>query len=251
MTALDDEHVGQLVRAIRVFRGWTPQALAERADVDVKTIRTLESGKRWPQDTTQRRIEDALRIPGGTIEIAREDHEYRRRFLRLVKDTEPSEVAWLDPDDVSPSGTGSPPPEDAAVNLTEMTHAELVDLLKSGHDVGPQVIDLMEDRFPAAYATESEKRQFQSIRNEFAHTHRLLTPMRNIPEVDRQYVMQLLAAVIATIALTEGIESRIASGSANQSEPGLAERLDRAAGVRGGVSEIDYGDDGGKKAGGP
>ncbi|QRY48097.1 helix-turn-helix transcriptional regulator [Mycolicibacterium boenickei] len=112
MTNTDDLHVGQLVRDIRLFRGWTPQALAEKAQVDVKTIRTLESGQRWPQDTTQRKIEHALQVPAGTIGIARLDHEFRGRFFKLLRGLAPSETLWLDPDDPNQADTRPEPSED-------------------------------------------------------------------------------------------------------------------------------------------
>ncbi|WP_197514740.1 helix-turn-helix transcriptional regulator [Mycobacterium sp. 852013-50091_SCH5140682] len=99
MTSTDDLHVGQLVRDIRLFRGWTPQALADTAQVDVKTIRSLENGQRWPQDTTQRKIEHALQIPAGTIGIAQQDRDYRGRFFKLLRKLNPSPTLWLDPDE--------------------------------------------------------------------------------------------------------------------------------------------------------
>lgn len=98
MAGSSDQHVGQLMKAIRVHRGLTPQALAEKAGVDIKTIRTLESGARRPQDTTERKIEDALQIPAGTIAISRDDNDYLWRFLKLLRDIEPSNE-WLDPDE--------------------------------------------------------------------------------------------------------------------------------------------------------
>lgn len=93
-----EEQVGALIRAIRVYRGWAPQQLADRAKVDVKTVRALEAGARWPQDTTRRKIEDALLIPAGTIDIAKEDRDYLNRFKRLVRTIEPSESLFLDPE---------------------------------------------------------------------------------------------------------------------------------------------------------
>lgn len=102
VTHTDDVLLGGMMRAIRVYRGWTPQALADRAGVDVKTVRSLERAERWPQDTTRGKIEDALLIPAGAISMAREDPDYRQRFQQLLRSTRPSETRWLDPDDDLP-----------------------------------------------------------------------------------------------------------------------------------------------------
>ncbi|WP_280393179.1 helix-turn-helix domain-containing protein [Nocardia wallacei] len=69
--------VGAIVSAFRLNLGLSPAALARTAGVDVKTIRSLESGDRWPQDTTRHKLEVALHIEPGTIERWRDDPEAR------------------------------------------------------------------------------------------------------------------------------------------------------------------------------
>lgn len=60
------ERAGSLVAHRRFEMGVSAAALAKLADVDVKTLRSLERGERWPQDTSRAKIEAALGwIPGG------------------------------------------------------------------------------------------------------------------------------------------------------------------------------------------
>lgn len=62
------ERVGcELVRE-RTRQGLSAAALARVAQVDYKTIRTLESGDRWPHDLTRNKIEVALGLALGTIQ---------------------------------------------------------------------------------------------------------------------------------------------------------------------------------------
>lgn len=61
--------VGADIRRHRQHAGWTQRQLAERAGVGVRTIRELEHGRTKPQETSLRRIADALGIdlsPPGT-----------------------------------------------------------------------------------------------------------------------------------------------------------------------------------------
>ena len=59
--------VGELMGAIRAERKLSPAELARRADVDVKTVRNLENGSRWPQDVTRAKLEKALGVTPGLI----------------------------------------------------------------------------------------------------------------------------------------------------------------------------------------
>lgn len=66
---LDPERaaVGELVAAIRQTRQLSPTELARRAEVDVKTVRSLENGTRWPQDVTRVKLERVLGLGPGVI----------------------------------------------------------------------------------------------------------------------------------------------------------------------------------------
>lgn len=69
-----------------------PTSLARKAGVDVKTIRALLSGERWPHSDTLAKIDRGLGLTEGTLE------------------------AW---------GAGKPAPEDAARTLDNATDVEL------------------------------------------------------------------------------------------------------------------------------
>ncbi|MGY1946657.1 helix-turn-helix domain-containing protein [Nocardia asiatica] len=47
--------------------GMDQARLAERAEVDPKTVRSLEKGERWPREASRSKIEDALGLPSGTL----------------------------------------------------------------------------------------------------------------------------------------------------------------------------------------
>lgn len=67
--------VGALVRERRVMLNMTPGQLIERADIDAKTLQKLESGERWPQEKTRRKIEPVLKWKPGGIDTLREGGE--------------------------------------------------------------------------------------------------------------------------------------------------------------------------------
>ncbi|WP_131806195.1 helix-turn-helix domain-containing protein [Mycolicibacterium conceptionense] len=67
--------VGALVRERRVALNLTPGQLIDRADIDAKTLQKLESGERWPQEKTRRKIEPVLKWKPGGIDTLREGGE--------------------------------------------------------------------------------------------------------------------------------------------------------------------------------
>ncbi|MFI8660132.1 multiprotein-bridging factor 1 family protein [Rhodococcus qingshengii] len=59
--------IGELVRVARVGLQMDVAELARRADVDVKTIRSLERGERWPRESSRAKIESALNWNQGFL----------------------------------------------------------------------------------------------------------------------------------------------------------------------------------------
>jgi hypothetical protein len=269
MTSEDPrQRLGRLVRTRRKELKLTQAEIQEADGPSPATQRLIEKGEHGElRKSTIEPLERALRWEPGSIEAVlaggspiyeiHVDDEIRKTLhIRPGKLTSgglpkppttysPVAAKAADGGETFPiTGIGTPPvagtapddspylhelPGNAAVNLAELTHAEIVELVKSGHDIGLQVIELMDDRFPAGEATEPEKERFREIRDETLHAQRLLSPMLNIPEVQTRYVVHLLAALIMTIALKENIEERSASRSAasdltpNDAPPDLAE----------------------------
>jgi len=63
------QRAAQYVSEQMASRGWTPNDLADQADVNIDTIRTLLNGTRWPWPGNQKKIENALGVPVGTIGV--------------------------------------------------------------------------------------------------------------------------------------------------------------------------------------
>jgi DNA-binding XRE family transcriptional regulator len=59
--------VGQLVKDGRLTMDYAQQPFAKYAEVDLKTLRTLEKGERAPWDTTLHKVEKALSWRQGSI----------------------------------------------------------------------------------------------------------------------------------------------------------------------------------------
>lgn len=64
----DQQRAGRAVRARRGTLGWNQDELAAKAEVDSKTIWSLEKGLTWPIAKSRSRIEAALKWPNGEIE---------------------------------------------------------------------------------------------------------------------------------------------------------------------------------------
>lgn len=60
--------VGKLVKERRLQLKMSTPELARVAGVDPKTVRALESGERWPQDTSRAKIEKALGWAAGSLD---------------------------------------------------------------------------------------------------------------------------------------------------------------------------------------
>ncbi|TDD60910.1 transcriptional regulator [Actinomadura rubrisoli] len=71
----DLERVARLIAARRGELGLTQEEVAERAEVDRKTIYNLEAAERWPQAKTRSRIERALRWYPGDLQRAAEGQD--------------------------------------------------------------------------------------------------------------------------------------------------------------------------------
>lgn len=59
--------VGQIVTTRRTELGYDAAELARLADVDPKTLASLEKGERWPRDKSRSRVEAALRWTTGSL----------------------------------------------------------------------------------------------------------------------------------------------------------------------------------------
>lgn len=70
------------LRILRTARGWTIEELAERAQVNEKTIRLLEAGTRDPKPRTVARLARALRVSNEAVT----DGRLAQRILRQAKD---------------------------------------------------------------------------------------------------------------------------------------------------------------------
>lgn len=67
--------VGDQVVTRRAELGLSRAELARRADVDPKTLQTLEQDRRWPQDVNRAKIEQALGWAPGSLEAIRDGGE--------------------------------------------------------------------------------------------------------------------------------------------------------------------------------
>lgn len=86
---IERQQVGELLKAFRVWRGLTPGQLASNAGVDVKTVRSLENGTRWPQDLTRSKIEYVLGLQNGIIRELLEDPSKQDLFWDLIRSNPP------------------------------------------------------------------------------------------------------------------------------------------------------------------
>lgn len=67
--------IGQLVKDGRLAMDYAQQPFAKHAEVDLKTLRTLEKGERAPWDTTLTKVEKALNWRQGSIREVLDHHE--------------------------------------------------------------------------------------------------------------------------------------------------------------------------------
>lgn len=65
------QKIGLLVEFERRERGMSRSELARAVEVDLRTITSIEKGRKWPRDTTQAKIEGALGWRPGTMEYWR------------------------------------------------------------------------------------------------------------------------------------------------------------------------------------
>jgi len=67
--------IGALVSKQRVELALSQKGLAALADVDVKTLRSLENGERWPQPINRYKIETALGWRQGAMDEIRDNDD--------------------------------------------------------------------------------------------------------------------------------------------------------------------------------
>lgn len=67
---LQNASVGETVRAMRTARRLTQQDLASKADLALRTVVNLETGRRAPQNKTRRAIAKALGVRIEDLEVA-------------------------------------------------------------------------------------------------------------------------------------------------------------------------------------
>ena len=89
--------VGDQVVTRRAELGLSRAELARRADVDPKTLQTLEQDRRWPQDVNRAKIEQALGWAPGSLEAIRDGGEPTTAVGdfadRFVRDLKPGDMA--------------------------------------------------------------------------------------------------------------------------------------------------------------
>ena len=88
---------GLAAAARRGDMGMTQQQLADAAEADVKTIRDMERGRRWPIATNRAKIEAALGWPSGELERLRllGDTDFKPvppEFRRFVEQALPGDI---------------------------------------------------------------------------------------------------------------------------------------------------------------
>lgn len=128
MTADDSDvlrHVGALVEACR--QGRPAADVAKEAGVNVKTLRALEQGQSWPWAASQQRIERALGLDKGTLELWRRDE--RARDLAWESIRSPSERRSAPPAPAVPAETpaveGIPGQELVRLGYVALIHERL------------------------------------------------------------------------------------------------------------------------------
>lgn len=97
--------VGDQVVTRRAELGLSRAELARRADVDPKTLQTLEQNRRWPQDVNRAKIEQALGWAPGSLEAIRDGGEP----TELADDEPPQSGSILSgPSSPLPTGRSQP-----------------------------------------------------------------------------------------------------------------------------------------------
>lgn len=155
------QQVGELLKALRVWRGMTPGQLAANAGVDVKTVRSLENGRRWPQDLTRSKLEHVLGVQNGMIAELLEDQTTREKLRDLIRSSPPqhqSNIRWIDPTDTSDSPLSPDPGQPTDGDPTASDHAVIENSWKVATDLAEAVLasdadELLRERTRAAVHT--------------------------------------------------------------------------------------------------
>lgn len=77
--------IGDLVRRERTHVPMSQAELARAADVDVRAVRGLENGTRWPWDSSRAKIERALNLGVGTLEQWRDHPEAMVEYVEAKR----------------------------------------------------------------------------------------------------------------------------------------------------------------------
>jgi hypothetical protein len=109
------ERIGHLIRATRKELGESMAALADRAEINSKTLWSAETGSRFPHDVNQLKIEKALGWRHGAIAEAWEQ--------RAALEPENLTVAWMKAGGDAPTwadlGANGATPLAKAIHLTD------------------------------------------------------------------------------------------------------------------------------------
>jgi len=106
--------IGALVSKQRVELALSQKGLAALADVDVKTLRSLENGERWPQPVNRYKIETALGWRQGAMAEIRDNDDAHATLANLQTGAHHDNEDW--PHDV----------EQPVKRAAQLTDAELL-----------------------------------------------------------------------------------------------------------------------------
>ncbi len=78
---MDNTKFGQRLRDLRKSKGYTQQALAEKAEIDEKHLSRVENGKYFPSFATLNKLLNALGVTIEDVGIALEQSEVKQNHL--------------------------------------------------------------------------------------------------------------------------------------------------------------------------
>lgn len=99
-------HIGQLIRALRVERGLTQEALALEAGMATSNVSRIENGQRQPSLRLLRRLAKALGTTAASLQAASETPEPPARVVKSAAmairafpgGKDPAEMDWWEED---------------------------------------------------------------------------------------------------------------------------------------------------------
>lgn len=105
--------LGALVAKQRLTLGYSQKGFAVMAGIDVKTLRSLENGERWPHDVQRLKIETALGWRQGAMAEIRDNEDADATLANLRPNNTHGDEQW-------------PESERAAKRAANLTDAELL-----------------------------------------------------------------------------------------------------------------------------